>query len=396
MNVPFFDLKRQYAAIRAQMEPAVLAVLGSCGYIGGKAVEAFENQAAAYLGVRHAVSCGNGTEALVLALRACGVRSGDEVVTTPFSFFATAEAVASIGAVPVFTDIYPADFTLDPAKIEEKITDRTRAILPVHIFGAPCDMDAIGEIARRHGLWIIEDAAQAIGCEYRGKKIGATADVSCFSFYPTKNLGGLGDGGMVTTSDDDLALILRSLKEHGAGKRGAEARALLDGGAAEAVELPDTGAGYDPYKYRNSLIGYNSRLDAVQAAALSVKLEHLDGWNAARAEIAAYYDANLCDAVVKPAARPEGCHCWHQYVIRTAHKEALCAHLSAHGVGVGTFYPIPLHLQAAFSHLGYAPGDLPEAEKAAAETVCLPIFPELRPEELVYVASQVNGFFAAQ
>ncbi len=394
MNIPFFDLKRQYEALRAEMEPAVLEVLAGCGYIGGKTVEDFERRAAEWLGAAHAAACGNGTDALVLALRACGVRAGDEVITTPFTFFATAEAVASIGAVPVFADILPDDFTLDPARIEEKITPKTRAILPVHIFGAPCDMDAIGEIARRHGLKVVEDAAQAIGCEYRGRKIGTTADAGCFSFYPTKNLGGVGDGGMVTASDPDTALVLRSLREHGAGKQGARARALLDGGAAETVVLQETAGGYDPYKYCNSLIGYNSRLDGIQAAALSVKLNHLEEFNRRRAEIAEYYSRNLRGAVVKPSCRPEGRHCWHQYVIRTARKDGLCAFLNSQGVGVGTFYPIPLHLQKAFDGLGYRKGDLPNAEKAAAETVCLPIFPELTGEELEYVVSRVNAFFA--
>lgn len=393
MNVPFFDLKRQYAGLRAEIEPAVLSVMDSCGYVGGKTVEDFERMLADYVGAGYAVACGNGTEALVLALRACGVRPSDEVITTPFTFFATAEAVASIGARPVFADISLDDFNLDPSKIEEHITERTRAILPVHLFGAPCDMDAIMEIAHRHGLKVIEDAAQAIGCEYRGKRIGSTADVSCFSFYPTKNLGGLGDGGIVTTNDNDLALILRSLREHGAGKRGTEARALLDSGKAETVTVQETGAGYDPYKYWNSLIGYNSRLDAMQAAALSIKLDHLESFNAARARNADYYGKHLCAQVAKPSARAEGKHCWHQYVIRTEHKEALCSYLNEHGIGVGTFYPIPLHLQKAFDYLGYSRGDFPNAERAAGETVCLPVFPELTAEELEYIVHQVNGFF---
>lgn len=381
MNIPFFDLKRQYAALRAEVEPAVLAVLESCGYIGGKTVEDFECKLAAYLGVRHGVACGNGTEALVLALRACGVRPGDEVITTPFTFFATAEAIASVGAVPVFVDILPEDFNLDPAGIEGKITKQTKAIVPVHLFGAPCDMDAIMDIAHRHGLKVIEDAAQAIGCEYKGRKIGSTADISCFSFYPTKNLGGIGDGGIVMTKDDNLAMILRALREHGAGKRGAEARALLDGVTAEAAALQETNGGYDPYKYWNSLIGYNSRLDAVQAAVLSVKLDHLEQYNTARADVADFYTKNLCSSVIRPATCSDGKHCWHQYVIRTSRKEELCAFLNEFSIGVGTFYPIPLHLQKAFDNLGYHEGELPQAEKAARETVCLPIFPELRPEE---------------
>lgn len=395
MNVPFFDLKRQYAGLRSELEPAVLAVLERCGYIGGKTVEDFESKLAAYLGVRHGIACGNGTEALVLALRACGIRPGDEVITTPFTFFATAEAIASVGAKPVFTDILPEGFNLDPAGIERKITERTRAIMPVHLFGEPCDLDAIISIAHQHGLKVIEDAAQAIGCEYKGRKIGSTADISCFSFYPTKNLGGMGDGGIVTTDDDDLALILRALREHGAGKLGAKARTLLDGKTMETIPLQETAGGYDPYKYQNSLIGYNSRLDAVQAAILSIKLDHLEQYNEARSRIADYYNENLCASVVKPTICSDGKHCWHQYVIRTTHKEALCAFLNERGIGVGTFYPIPLHLQKAFDDLGYQEGDFPNAERAAKETVCLPIFPELMPEEMAYVVQQVNTFFAS-
>ena len=392
MNVPFFDLKRQYAALRAEIEPAVLAVMGSCGYVGGKTVEDFERKLAGYVGAGYAVACGNGTEALVLALRACGVRPGDEVITTPFTFFATAEAVASIGARPVFADICLDDFNLDPSKIEDHITEKTRAILPVHLFGAPCDMDAIMDIAHRHGLKVIEDAAQAIGCQYRGKRIGSTADISCFSFYPTKNLGGMGDGGIVTTDDENLALILRSLREHGAGKRGAEARALLDGGKAEEITVQETGAGYDPYKYWNSLIGYNSRLDAMQAAALSVKLDHLDAFNAARAEIADYYGKHLCAQAVKPSARPEGKHCWHQYVIRCDRREELIDYLSQKEIGTIIHYPIPPHLSEAYSYLGHKKGDFPITERYADTVLSIPMYTGMTKEEQDYVIGAVNAF----
>jgi len=393
LKIPFFDLKRQYASLRPELEPELLRVMESCGYIGGKTVQDFEGQFAAYLGARHAAACGNGTDALVLALRACGVQPGDEVITTPFTFFATAEAIAAVGAKPVFVDIRPEDFTIDPARIEDKITSRTRIILPVHLFGAPCEMADIMEIANKHGLHVVEDAAQAAGCIYHGKPVGAIGDIGCFSFYPTKNLGGMGDGGSTVTNNADTALILSALREHGAGKQGAKAYELLCRQEAPKAALPETGGGYDPYKYMNSLIGYNSRLDAIQAAALSIKLRHLEEYNAARTAIAAEYTKKLCDHVRKPSARPENRHCWHQYVIRTKHKAELCAFLNEKGVGVGTFYPIPLHLQKAFDYLGYQPGDFPEAEAAAAETVCLPIFPELSGEELAYVIEQVNSFF---
>ena len=394
MNIPFFDLKRQYQTLKSEMTERAAQVMESCSFIGGPYVKEFETQIAGYLGVKHAFGCGNGTEALVLALRACGVGPGDEVITTPFTFFATAEAVASIGAVPVFSDIRREDYTLDPEQIEEKITARTRAILPVHIFGAPCRMEEITAIAARHGLRVVEDCAQAIGSMYRGKKAGSLGHIGCFSFYPTKNLGGFCDGGLVTTGDGDLAVVLAALREHGAGKNGARALEIL-GGAAETPALGEqTGALYDPDKYYNYIIGYNSRLDAMQAAALSVKLPRLDGYNSARAEIAGAYASGLCGALEKPGYAADTVPCWHQYVVRTPRKYELCDYLQQHGVGCGTFYPVPLHLQKAFADLGYRPGSLPEAERAAAETVCLPMFPELTAEEVAFVIDTANRFFA--
>lgn len=393
MNIPFFDLKRQYASLQSEVESALLGLLPTCGYVGGNAVSSFEQDMCNYLGTDYSISCASGTDALVLALRACGIGSGDEVITTPFTFFATAEAIASVGAVPVFVDIRYDDFTLDPTKIESAITSKTRAVLPVHIFGAPCDMQAICAIAKQHQLWVIEDAAQAIGCIYHGAHIGTTADVSCFSFYPTKNLGCMGDGGMVTTNHPDLNIILHALKEHGAGQIGIQARELLKKEVLPSKELPSTNSNYDPYKYLNSLIGYNSRLDAIQAAILSVKLRYLPMYTRRRAEIAAMYHKGLSDQVVKPHVVGNGVHCWHQYVIRTQKKDELCAFLNQEGIGVGTFYPVPLHLQPAFSYLGYQQGSFPQAEQAAQETVCLPIFPELKNEEVEYIIDTVNHFF---
>jgi len=398
MNVPFLDLKRQYQQLKGEIEPAVRSVMESSSFIGGKYVQDFEKQMARYLSTKSAFGCGNGTEALVLALRACNVKPGDEVITTPFTFFATAEAIASIGAVPVFADIREEDYNIDADSIEEKITERTRAILPVHIFGAPCEMGKIMEIAHKHGLKVIEDDAQAIGSRYGGRMAGSLGDIGCFSFYPTKNLGGFGDGGLVTTNDEDLAVILAALREHGAGKNGARALELL-GGPAQA-EAPMDGSSsdslYDPYKYYNYLIGYNSRLDAIQAAILSVKLQHLGEFNAARSRVAEAYQAGLCDAVKKPNYAANITSCWHQYVVRTPYKYELCAYLQERQVGCGTFYPVPLHLQKAFSQLGYQPGSLPNAEKVSAQSVCLPIFPELRQEEVEYVINTVNDFFAAR
>ena len=398
MQVPFLDLKRQYELLKDEIDPAVQAVMADQAFIGGKYVRDFEEQIAHFLGVKYALGCGNGTEALVLALRACNIKPGDEVITTPFTFFATAEAIASIGAVPVFADIREDDYDIDPDSIEQKITERTRAIVPVHIFGAPCEMKRIMEIARRHGLKVIEDDAQAIGSRYEGNMAGTLGDIGCFSFYPTKNLGGFGDGGLVTTNDESLAAILIALREHGAGKNGAKALELLGGCVQEDAPLGggSTNSLYDPYKYYNYLIGYNSRLDAIQAAVLSVKLRHLEAFNAARARVAEAYQAGLCDAVKKPVCKTNVTPCWHQYVITTPCKYELCAYLQAHQAGCGTFYPVPLHLQKAFSQLGYRPGSLPVAEKVSAQSVCLPIFPEMRQEEIEYVIEMVNDFFAVR
>lgn len=276
MNVPFLDLKRQYASLREELAPKLTEVLENCTFIGGQYVQRFEEKAADYLGVKYAVGCGNGTEALVLGLRACGVGPGDEVITTPFTFFATAEAIASIGAVPVFADIKEDDYTLDPAKLEDKITKRTKAVLPVHIFGAPCEMDAILQIAEANGLKVIEDCAQAIGTTYQGRHAGSFGAVGCFSFYPTKNLGAFGDGGMVTTNSEELHTVLLALREHGAARDGARAREILYGDGAPSQDTGMSTGLYDPYKYYNYLVGYNSRLDALQAAVLEVKLSHLN------------------------------------------------------------------------------------------------------------------------
>ena len=349
----------------------------------------------AYLGVKHVAGCSNGTDALVLGLRACNVKPGDEVITTPFTFFATAEAIASVGAIPVFVDVKWEDYTIDSEKIEEAITEKTKVIIPVHIFGAICDMDRIMEIAKRYDLKVIEDAAQAIGSEYKGRKAGTLGDVGCFSFYPTKNLGGAGDGGMVTTNSDELYTIVKSYREHGAGEEGAKALELLEGVKEEIKTNEQMTELYNPYKYYNYLIGYNSRLDAIQAAVLSVKLKYLDEYNNCRARIAKKYFDGLTDKIRKPYYSERVKSCWHQFVVCSDYKEDLCAYLSENGVGNGTFYPVPLHKQKAFntSNCKNPKASLPVAEEISAQTVCLPIFPEMTDEQVQYVIDIVNKFY---
>jgi dTDP-4-amino-4,6-dideoxygalactose transaminase len=395
MKVPFLDLKAQYQGIKGEVEPEVLNILENCTYIGGSYVQNFEKEMEDYLKVKHVASCSNGTDALVLGLKACNVKPGDEVITTPFTFFATAEAIASIGAIPVFVDIKPDDYTIDPDRIEVAITDKTKAILVVHIFGATCDMNPILDIARKYNLKVIEDAAQAIGSEYKGKKAGTLGDVGCFSFYPTKNLGGAGDGGMVTTNSDDLDKIVRAYKEHGAGKIGAEALEMLENIKEDINTDEEVTELYNPYKYYNYLIGYNSRLDAIQAAVLSVKLKRLDDYNSRRTQIAAMYYEGLTDRIVRPKYSDNIKPCWHQFVVKSDYKQELCSFLSEHGVGNGTFYPVPLHLQKAFNATNCKnPGtSLVVAEKTASQTVCLPIYPEMSDEQVQYVIEMVNKFY---
>ena len=396
MNVPFLDLRRQYENLREELEIAVIEVMRSGAYIGGKYVDEFEKNMKAYLGVDYVISCANGTDAIMIALRACGVGPGDEVITTPFTFFATAEAVAAIGALPVFADIGESDFNIDPCKIEEKITPKTKAILPVHIFGWPCEMDEINRIAKNNGIVVVEDAAQAVGCEYKGGKIGNSNNLVTFSFYPTKNLGAFGDAGMLATNDENLALIARALREHGMAKIGAKAKELLYGTKNEHA-IEHTGDSlYNPYKYFNYLIAYNSRLDAVQAAILNVKLRRLDEYNTNRARIASIYESGLKNFVKTPMPPPNGKSCYHQYAIRTKRKVVLGEYLSGRGMGSGAFYPVPLHLQKAFDYLGYKPGDMPIAEMIASQTVCLPIFPELTDEEAEAVITAIVEFEGAQ
>ncbi len=374
ISVPALDLKAQYRTIRDEIEPVVRQVLESQYFILGPEVAGFEAEAAEYCEAPHAVGCSSGSDALLLPLMALGLKPGDEVVTTPYSFFATAGAIWRTGARPVFVDIQPDTYNIDPALIEAAITPNTRAIIPVHLYGQAADMDPINEIARQHKLFVLEDAAQAIGAGYHGKRAGTLGHAAAFSFYPSKNLGGFGDAGMVTTDDPTLAKQLGRLRVHG----------------------------MEP-KYHHHEVGYNARIDALQAAILRVKLRHLDDWTAGRRSVADRYarlfeSEGLTDIVALPSEKPGHFHVYNQYVVRVPAdaRDPLRAHLSANRVGSEIYYPIPLHLQTCFASLGHKPGDFPLSEAAAAETIALPIYPELSDEALRHVVGTISAFFDAQ
>ncbi len=363
MSIPLVDLKQQYAALRPQMQSAMQRVLENTAFILGPEVQRFEEHFADYCHAKHAVGVASGTAALDLALRAVGVGRGDEVITTPFTFVATAEMVANLGAKPIFVDIDPETYDIDPDAIESAVTPRTKAIIPVHLFGQPADMDHINEIARRHHLWVIEDAAQAHGAEYKGQRTGTLGDIACYSFYPSKNLGAYGDGGAVVTDDDALTEKVRLLRHHGSSDR-----------------------------YHHQILGLGERLDSMQAAILDVKLPYLDAWNEGRRQAASRYNHLFANSpVVTPAEHPDVRHVYHCYVVRTPDREAVTRALSAAGIGYGIHYPLPLHLQPAFAYLGYGEGDFPISEACAREVISLPMFPEISAEQQNKVAATVLG-----
>jgi len=395
MNVPILDLKRQYKLFEKELEPRIIETLRSGNYVMGNEVLELEKELCEYIKCNYAISCSSGTAALVIALKACRVEVGDEIITTPFTFFATAESIASIGAIPIFVDVEYDTLNLDSTKIEEKITDKTKAILIVDIFGKPANMNKIMEIAKKYNLKVIDDACQAIGAEYDNKKIGSIGDITCFSFFPTKNLGCFGDGGLITTNNEELAIVCKGLREHGGGKIGAQAKDILDKKTKNFNKVEEQNSLYNPYKYYNYLIAYNSRLDAMQAVILRVKLKYLDEWNKKRIYNANFYIKNLqgvADIVLPKEEKNEKC-VWHQFVLKTDKKEELGKFLADNNVGTGAFYPVPLHLQKAFEYLNYKQGDLKVAEKLASQTVCLPIFPELTDEELQYVVDKIKEFY---
>jgi dTDP-4-amino-4,6-dideoxygalactose transaminase len=382
MKVPQLDLSAQYQTIRDEVRAAVDRVFESQQFVMGAEVEALENEIASYSQAQFAVGCASGSDALLLALLSCGIGPDDEVITTPFSFFATASTIARLGARPVFVDIDERTFNINPSLVREKITARTKAIVPVHLYGQCAEMYPLIELSRQelpqtaHGnagapIPIIEDAAQAIGAEDARRRAGSMGTIGCFSFYPSKNLGGAGDGGMLTTNDLEHAQRLRMLRLHG-----------------------------EERKYHHKIIGINSRLDALQAAVLRVKLRYLDEWTEARQRRAQRYelmfaDAGLSEQVEPPFVRKGARHIFHQFAIRVrgGRRDALREHLRERGVGTDIYYPVPLHLQECFAYLGYKEGDFPVAEQAAKETLALPVFPELTDEQQDYVVSSIAEFF---
>lgn len=384
LAVPLLDLKAQYAAIRDEVREAIDRVCESQYFILGPEVDALEHEVAEYSQCRYAVGLSSGTDALLVALMAIDLKPGDEVITTPYTFFATAGSVARLGARCVYVDVDPLTLNIDPAQIEAAITDRTKAIIPVHLYGQMAEMDAIMELADRHKLFVIEDAAQAIGAEYKGKRAGSVGDLGCFSFYPSKNLGGFGDGGMITTNDGHLAERSKLLRNHGYTQ-----------------------------KYYNSVVGGNFRLDAIQAAVLRVKLKYLDQWTAARQDNAALYRELFAESelairpeslgqlgaelselkgLVLPFEAPDRRHTYNQFVIRCGRRDALMAFLDERQIGTEIYYPVPLHLQACFADEGHRAGDFPVSEAAANETLALPIYPELTSEMIGTVAAAVADF----
>ena len=391
MQIPLLDLKRQYTAIQAEVEAAVCSILISGSYIMGDNVKAFETEFASYCCVNHAISVANGTDGLVIALQALNIGSGDEVITSPYTFFATAEAISVAGAKPVFVDVRPDTYNIDENLIEAAITKNTKAIMPVHIFGQPAEMYKINAIAQKHGLKVIEDACKAVGARYQGKRVGGLADIGVFSFFPTKNLGCAGDGGMITTNDDNLATICRALRVHGSGEGGRLAYNLLNNTNEQLDETIGDSTVYDPRKYYNYLIGHNSRLDEIQAAILRIKLQKLNEYNQNRQQIAAYYNQELDGTKYITPANPEyTVPVYHQYVLQSEKRYEVVKSLVTKGIATGIYYPIPLHLQKAYRDLGYRNGDMPIAEYLSHRTFAIPCFPELTAEEQAYIVAALK------
>jgi dTDP-4-amino-4,6-dideoxygalactose transaminase len=364
--VPFVDLKAQYQTIKPEIDAAIASVIENTNFILGPQVEAFEKAFAAYVGSAFCVGVNSGTAALQLSLMACGIGPGDEVIVPSFTFFATAETVSVLGAVPVFIDVDPVAYTITAAEIEKAITPRTRGIIPVHLYGQPVDLDPIRALAEQHNLHVIEDAAQAHGAEYKGRRVGALTTAGCFSFYPSKNLGAYGEAGAIVTNDEDLAQKLRLLRQHG-----------------------------QTSKYEHAIVAYNFRLEEIQAAVLNVKLTHLDDWNNGRRGRAATYNELLRDTgLVLPREMEYARHVYHVYAVQCEKRDELQTHLADKGIQTGVHYPIPIHLQPAYASLGYKSGDLPVTEQLCERVLSLPMFPELTERQIQLVADTIQQSLA--
>jgi len=366
MMIPLVDLKAQYNSIKTEIDNAIQRVLDNTSFIMGDELKKFEEEFALFCNTKYAIGVANGSDALILALRACGIGEDDEVITVPHTFISTAEAISNVGGKVVFVDIDPKTYTIDVSTIEEKITKKTKAIIPVHLYGQPADMRPIMELAKKYNLKIIEDAAQAHGAEYQGKKVGSIGDVACFSFYPGKNLGAYGDAGMITTNNEEISKKLKLLRNHGRITK----------------------------KYEHEIEGYSSRLDNLQAAILRVKLRHLNKWNNMRRENAKKYNELLSniDGIITPYEADYAKHVYHLYVIRTENQDKLREELKSEGIATGIHYPIPLHLQPAYNYLGYKRGDFPVTEKASQEILSLPMYAELGDEQIEEIIELVKYF----
>lgn len=366
MNIPSINLKAQFKMVRRDILRCMREILDEQRLILGKYCSTLEEMIGSYVGVPCAVTCANGTDALILSLMALGIKGGDEVITTPYTFFATASSIALVGAKPVFVDIEPEDMNINPALIERAITPRTKAVTIVHLFGKVCQMERICDTGQKHGIPIIEDMAQSLGAMRNGKMCGAFGDIAAMSFYPTKNLGGIGEGGMVLSKRKDLGERARKLRVHG---------------------MADT-------PYHHEMIGINSRLDEIKACALVMKFSHLQNWNMRRLKNAKYYNKMLRDLpIVLPKIEDDLSHIFHQYVIRVNERDKLQAFLKEKGIQTGIYYPVPLHLQECFAHFGFKRGDFPEAEKAALTSLALPVYPELKRVEKDYIVQSIRRFF---
>lgn len=390
MKIKLIDLKKQHDLVQKDILADIENMFDNSNFIMGDNVKQFEKEFSEYLGVKHCISVGNGTDALVISLKALGIGVGDEVITTPYTFFATAEAIAFVGAIPVFVDVLEDTFNIDPSKIEEVITPKTKVIMPVHIFGQTCDMKKINEIAKKHKLYVIEDACQSVGSKYDETMSGNLSDIACFSFFPTKNLGCAGDGGAIVTNNDDLATICKAYRVHGSGENGSMAYNIINNKKEEVVaENTNDNTVYNAQKYFNYLIGHNSRLDEIQAIVLRNKLPLLDEMNQDRKKTAKFYDEHLNNRYEVPKFDGEENHVYHLYVLQTDNREKVISYLNDKNIATGIYYQVPLHLQKALEYLNYKEGDFPVAEKLSTTAFAIPMHPFMTDEEKQYVVNNL-------